>query len=106
MLWLNRMTYLWNTYVGICFRLPISLSLSMLLQLENTSAAKLKALLAYAQQLNLQLRVIEQEENNVALPGKPLSAEALKSLIESSRNSGTINMKTAHDLIRNKFNAG
>lgn len=78
----------------------------MLLQLENTSKDKLNALLEYAQQLNLHLRVIEQDDNSVALPGKPLSAEALKSLIESSRNSGTITMKTAHDLIRSKFNAG
>lgn len=77
----------------------------MLLQLENTSTDKLKALLEYANKLNLDLRVIN-EDNNIALPGKPLSADALRSLIESGKNSGRIKMETAHDLIRKKFNAG
>ena len=77
----------------------------MLLQLENTSYANLKKLLDYASQLNLHLRLVDQDETNTALPGKPLSEAALKAMIESSRKSGTITMQSAHDTIRKNFHA-
>jgi len=77
----------------------------MLLQLENTSYANLKKLLEYASQLNLKLRLIDQEESNTALPGKPLSKAALRDMIENSRKSGTITMEDAHQTIRKNFDA-
>jgi hypothetical protein len=77
----------------------------MLLQLENTSYANLKKLLEFAQELNLNLRLVDEDTSNIALPGKPLSESALKSIIENSRKSGTITMKAAHDTIRKNFHA-
>ena len=77
----------------------------MLLQLENTSDANVKKLLDYARELNLHLRLVEQDESKTALPGKPLSESALQSMIESSRKSGTISMEDAHNTIRKNFNA-
>lgn len=77
----------------------------MLLQLENTSYANLKKLLEYASQLNLKLRLIDQDESNTALPGKPLSEAALRAMIETSRKSGAITMESAHQTIRKHFDA-
>jgi hypothetical protein len=77
----------------------------MLLQLENTDFTNIKKLMDYARQLNLRLSLLDDNESNTALPGKPLSEAALKSLIESSRKSGTISMGTAHNIIRKNFNA-
>lgn len=76
----------------------------MLLQLENTDYTNLKKLLDYASKLNLTLRLVD-EESNTALPGKPLSGDALKAIIEKSRKSGSISMEGAHKTIRNNFNA-
>lgn len=75
----------------------------MFLYVESASKDKLDALLEYAQQLNLHIRVIAQDDEYVGLPGKTLSTDELKGLIESSRNSGVISMKTAHGLIRKEM---
>jgi hypothetical protein len=75
----------------------------MLLQLENTSSANLKKLLEYARQLNLNLRLIDQETNKAALPGKPLSEAALRTMIENGRKTGIISMEKAHRTIRDNF---
>jgi hypothetical protein len=77
----------------------------MLLQLENTSYANVKKLLEYARELNLNLRLVDQDESNPTLPGKPLSETALKALIENSRKSGSITMDVAHNIIRKNFHA-
>ena len=77
----------------------------MLLQLKNTNAANLNKLIDFAQQLNLELKVVDDNENNIVLPGKPLSAKQLESMIESSRQSGIINMQLANQIIRKNFNA-
>ncbi len=77
----------------------------MLLQLENTNAANVMKLIDYANQLHLHLSIIDENYNNTALPGKPLSALQLKTMIESSRKSGTISMNAAHQIIRKNFNA-
>ena len=77
----------------------------MLLQLEDTSYANVKKLLEYARELKLNLRLIDPVEGKTALPGKPLSDEALKTLIANSRKSGTITMDTAHNTIRKNFHA-
>jgi hypothetical protein len=49
--------------------------------------------------------LIDQNESNTALPGKPLSKDALKAMIDASRKSGLITMQAAHDIIRKNFNA-
>ena len=77
----------------------------MLLQLENTSYDNVKKLLEYARELNLSLKLIDQDSSNTTLPGKPLSAAALKAMIENSRKTGTISMEAAHNTIRKNFHA-
>ncbi|WP_462222797.1 hypothetical protein [Ferruginibacter sp.] len=78
----------------------------MLLQLENTDKDNIDKLLAFAKQNHLQLSIIDDVENNIHLPGKPLSPEELTKLIEKSRASGMITMENAHQIIRDKYNAG
>ncbi len=77
----------------------------MLLQLENTNKDAVDKLLAYAKQNHLKLFVIDDVDDNILLPDKPLSAEALTQLIEKSRASGMLSMDTAHQLIRDKYYA-
>ena len=77
----------------------------MLLQLENTDVANLKKLMEYARQLNMRLSLVDESDGKVALPGKPLSEAALKSLIESGRKTGEVSMETAHNIIRKNFHA-
>lgn len=77
----------------------------MLLQLENTDFSNIKKLMDYARQLNMRLSLIDDNESNTALPGKPLSEAALKALIESGRKTVTISMENAHNTIRKNFNA-
>jgi hypothetical protein len=72
----------------------------MLLQLENTSYANVKKLLEYARELNLNLRLIDQGADNITLQGKPLSEADLRSMIETSRKTGEIDMESAHSAIR------
>jgi hypothetical protein len=78
----------------------------MLLQLENTDKDNIDKLLAFAKQNHLQLSLIDDVENNILLPGKPLSPEELTRLIEKSRASGVVSMENAHQIIRDKYNAG
>jgi hypothetical protein len=78
----------------------------MLLQLENTDKDNIDKLLAFAKQNHLQLSLIDDVENNFLMPGKPLTPEELTLLIEKSRASGIISMEDAHQIIRDKYNAG
>ena len=78
----------------------------MLFQLENTNKENINKLLDFAKQNHLQLSVIDDNENNYFLPGKPLSPAELSLLIEKSRKSGNISMEDAHSAIRKSFNAG
>jgi len=73
----------------------------MLLELENTSVENMQKLVAFAQQNNLQLTVVDDVDDNYHLPGKPLSSKQLEELIAYSRKSGMISMKDAHEIIRN-----
>ena len=77
----------------------------MLLQLENGNQDNINKLLAFAQQNHLQLTLIDEVDNDLLLPGKPLTPEQLTRLIENSRNSGMILMEDAHKIIRNNYNA-
>ena len=77
----------------------------MLLQLEDTQQDDVNKLLAFARQNQLKLSLIDESENNYTLPGKPLTHEQLTQLIESSRKSGIISMKHAHEIISNTYNA-
>ena len=78
----------------------------MLFQLENTNKENINKLLDFAKQNHLQLSVIDDNENNYFLPGKPLSPAELSLLIEKSRKSGHIKMEDAHSAIRKSFDAG
>jgi uncharacterized protein YhfF len=76
----------------------------MLLLLENTDSGNIKKLMDYARQLNLRLSLVD-DTDSPALPGKPLSAEKLKAMIENGRKTGTISMVAAHQMLRKNFNA-
>lgn len=78
----------------------------MLLQLENTSTKQIEMLLNFAKENQLQLKLIDDNENNYFLPGEALSDDELLNLVEKSRQSGNISLEDAHGLIRNAFNAG
>jgi molybdenum cofactor biosynthesis enzyme MoaA len=78
----------------------------MLLQLENTNKESINKLLNFAKQNDLQLSLIDDNESNYFLPGKPLSDVELSRLIEKSRKSGNISMQDAHSAIRKSFDAG
>ena len=77
----------------------------MLLQFENTNKEDISKLFAFARQNNLQLSQIDENEDSLILPGKPLTQQQLNQLIESSRKSGIISMKAAHQQIRNSHDA-
>jgi hypothetical protein len=51
----------------------------------------------------LQLSLVDEEEANYTLPGKPLLKTELEELIKKSRNSGSINLQNAHEIIRNAY---
>ncbi len=76
----------------------------MLLQLKNTDKDNIDKLLAFAKQNHLQLSLIDDVENNILLPGNPLTPEELTKLIQKSRASGMITMENAHLKIRNSYN--
>ncbi len=75
----------------------------MLFQLENINKENINKLLNFAKQNHLKLLVIDDNENNYFLPGKPLTRDELSQLIENSRKSGSISMENAHTVIRNSF---
>lgn len=77
----------------------------MLLQLENTSLENINRLLDFAKDHDLKLELIDDQDENYYLPGKPLSNEELSGLIQKNRNSGTVPMQEAHDILRKAFNA-
>jgi hypothetical protein len=73
----------------------------MLLHLQNITEENINKLLAFAKAHNMQLALVGDNENNVALPGKALTEVELTNLIEEGPKSGMISMEAAHDLIRN-----
>jgi hypothetical protein len=77
----------------------------MLLQLENTSRENINRLLDFAKDHNLKLELVDDANDNHYLPGESLSNEKLLALVEKSRNSGTVPMQEAHDILRKAFNA-
>jgi hypothetical protein len=77
----------------------------MLLQLEESQREDVNKLLEFAKKNHLNLTLVDEDENNYALPGKPLTHQQLQALIEASRKSGIISMKNAHEIIANNYNA-
>jgi hypothetical protein len=77
----------------------------MLLQLEDTHKENVDKLMSFAKENHLKLSLVDESENNYVLPGKPLSKEQLRQLIETSRKSGIISMKNAHEIINRAYNA-
>jgi len=77
----------------------------MLLQLEDSHQNAIDKLLNYAKENHLKLSLVDEDDFNYTLPGKPLNDDELKKLIEKSRNSGIISMNKAHDIINSSYNA-
>ena len=77
----------------------------MLLQIEETNRENILKLIDYANQHNLRLSIVDESKLDTTLPGKPLTSDELNELIEHSRKSGTVTMKSAHQIIRKNFNA-
>jgi hypothetical protein len=77
----------------------------MLLQLEDTHQENVDKLMSFAKENHLKLSLVDESENNYVLPGKPLSKEQLLQLIETSRKSGIISLKNAHEIINRAYNA-
>lgn len=78
----------------------------MLLQLDNTSPESISKLLSFAKDNYLQLSLVDDADENYFLPGKPLTEQQLEKLIDSSRKSGVLSLKDAHQIIRNNYHAG
>lgn len=77
----------------------------MLLQLENTSRENINRLIDFANGHNLKLELVDFPNTNYHLPGKPLNNEELLELMIKSRNSGSVNMVHAHEILRESLNA-
>ena len=75
----------------------------MLFNLNNPNKANIDKLLAFAKQNQLQLSLVDDAEDNLFLPGKPLTPGKLTQMIERSRRSGIIPMTDAHQIIRDKY---
>ena len=96
-------------FIHVCFNneaLKQFVHLRLLFQLNDTSKANIDKLLTFAKQNQLQLSLIDDEENNLFLPGEPLSPDQLTKMIEKSRKSRMISMQHAHQIIRDNYNAG
>jgi hypothetical protein len=77
----------------------------MLFELENTTKENINKLLDFARQNDLKLSFLDDVEQNVFLPGKPLTSGELSQLSNDSRKSGRVSMEDAHSIISNRFNA-
>ena len=77
----------------------------MLLQLENAHQDDLEKLFDFAKKNNLTLSLLDENDENYLLPGKPLTNEELTELILKSRNGGRISIKDAHQVIRSSYGA-
>ena len=75
----------------------------MLFNLNNPNKANIDKLLAFAKQNQLQLSLVDIAEDNLVLPGQPLTPDKLTQMIDSSRKSGIISMTDAHQIIRDKY---
>lgn len=78
----------------------------MLFQLNDTSKANVDKLLAFAKQNQLDLSLIDDADNDLFLPGTPLTPDQLTQMIEKSRKSGIVSMTDAHQIIRDTYHAG
>lgn len=76
----------------------------MLLQLKNSNTRQVQVLLDFAKKNQLDLKILDEGDDELFLPGKPLNAAKLESLVEKSRNSGHLSMEEAHLLLRSNFN--
>ena len=79
--------------------------LKVLLQLENTNQDNINMLMKFAEQHDLKLSLIDETGENYHLPGKPLSLEQLKQLVEKSHKSGMITFENAHTFFRKAYDA-
>ncbi|MEP7237695.1 MAG: hypothetical protein ABI685_07520 [Ferruginibacter sp.] len=78
----------------------------MLFQLNDTSKANVDKLLIFAKQNHLELSLVDNIDNDLFLPGNPLTPDQLTQMIEKGRKSGMISMTNAHQIIRDTYHAG
>ena len=74
--------------------------LVMLVNIENSNEANIKKLIDFANQQQLRLSFIDDQDNKHRLAGRPFTEQEMQALIEKSRSSGMIAMKDAHSIIR------
>ena len=77
----------------------------MLVNIENTNEVSIKKLLEFARQNQMNVSIIDDQQNNHWLPGRPFTETELIELIEKSHNSGIVSMKDAHSIIMEDKNA-
>ena len=68
--------------------------------LKKPNKVNIDTRLAFAKQNQLLLSLVDDVEDNLFLPGKPLSPAQLSAMIEKSCKSGMVSMKNAHEIIR------
>ena len=76
----------------------------MLLQLKNSNTGQVQVLLDFAKKNQLDLKILNEGDDELFLPGSPLNAVKLESMVEKSRKSGQLSMEEAHLSIRSNFN--
>lgn len=75
----------------------------MLLELKNTTTDSVEKLMSFAKDNGINLSLLDDGED-YHLPGEPLTDEQLNAYLDESEASGTTDIDTAHQLIRNMFN--
>jgi hypothetical protein len=71
----------------------------MPLSIKNPTSLQITSLLEFVKSQHLNFDIISDDKEG--LPGKPLSAIELENLISESDNSGILNIKEAHQYLRN-----
>ena len=71
----------------------------MLLELQDSDMSRIEILLQWANNNGIHLSLLDENMDLSYIPGKPYSEEEIQNIISKSRNSGTIELKDAHNLI-------
>jgi len=77
----------------------------MLLQLQQDNYDNINKLMAFANENNMELSIIDDIEDEYALPGKPITKQAFNNIITKGRIGETLKIEAVHNEIRNNFHA-
>jgi len=75
----------------------------MLLSFNFSNETALLKLFEFAKLNKLDLKMLDEDDATIFLPGKALSKKQLTAVIEKSRKSGTISIKEAGKIIREEL---